>query len=189
MSLRYFSLDNNISFSKIEIPINVSITSSATAATGNIVFSSGAVVYSANGSTLNPIVGQLASTTHTWASNNTNYSNVIGGRYATFGLATALTPGEYWLGVYLSTNNNSSIGTATTQLANTVSVFLGSYLTAQNFVDFGQSTGVSSIGPVFMQGLISQVITNTAQTFQASQITMSGAQGIRGNILFNIRNI
>jgi hypothetical protein len=174
MSLRYFSLDDHISFSKIEIPINVSLTSSATAATGNIVFSSGAVIYSANGSTLNPIVGQLASTTHTWASNNTNYSNVIGGRYASFGLATALTPGEYWLGVYLSTTNNSSIGTATT---------------AQNFVDFGQSTGVSSIGPVFMQGLISQVITNTTQTFQASQITMSGAQGLRGNILFNLRNI
>lgn len=189
MSFRYFSLDDNVSFSRVDIPINVSIGSSATANTANIVFTSGAAIYSANGSTLNPIVGHTNSTTHTWASNNSNYSSVLGGRYASFPLATVLTPGEYWLGVHISTNNNSSIGTATTAIANTVSVFLGSFLTAQNFADFGQTTGVSSVGIIRMQGLASLSISNTTMTFQQSQITASGAQGMRGNILFMLRNV
>jgi hypothetical protein len=189
MSFRYFSIDAAVSFSRVEIPINVSLTSSATAATANIVFTSGAAIYSANGSTLNPIVGHTGNTTYTWASNNTGFSSIIGGRYATFPLATMLTPGEYWLGAFLSTNNNSSIGTATTQLANTISVFVGSFLTAQNFADFGATTGVSSEGIVRMQGLVSLSISNTTQTFQQSQITASGAQGMRGNILFNLRNL
>lgn len=188
MSFRYFSIDDNLSFSRLDVPMNVSITSSGAANTANIVFTSGAAIYSANGSTLNPIVGHLGSTTYTFASNSANYSSIIGGRYASFPLATMLTPGEYWLGVHLSTTNNSSIGTATTQIANTISVFVGSFLTAQNFADFGKITNNASSGIVRMQGLVSISMSNTTQTFQQSQITASGAQGMRGNLLFQLRN-
>lgn len=189
MSFRYFSLPAAVSFTRVDIPMNVSITSSATANTANIVFTSGAAIYSLSGSTLNPIVGNTNSTTYTFASNTANYSSILGGRYASFPLATKLPPGEYWLGVFMSTTNNSSIGTATTQIANTISVFFGSFLTAQNFAEFGATTGASSVGIVPLQGCVSLSISNTTMTFQQSQITASGTAGVRGNIWFNLKNI
>lgn len=188
VSFRHILVEQDISFSRIDIPINLSLASSAAANTGNIVFTSGAVLYTRNGAILSPIVGVTGNTTYTWASNTANYSSIIGGRFASFGLATALTPGEYWLGVKISTTNNSSIGTATTLLANTISMMIGSYMTAQNFAEFGFNTSASTTGLFNMQGLCSVDLTNTTQTYQQSQISVSGAPGARANIQAIFRN-
>lgn len=188
LSFRYFKLYSPLSFSRVDIPINVSVASTSFPNTANIVWTSGAAIYSLNGSTLNPIVGATGNTTHTWASNN-NYSSILGGRYASFPIATVLNPGEYWLGIQLSTTNNSSIGTATTLLGNTISIIAGSMiLTAQNYADFGATTGVSTEGLIRLQGLASLNLTATSQTYQQSQITVSGTGGYRGNILAILRN-
>lgn len=188
VSFRYLLVEQDISFTRIDIPMNLSLASSAAANTGNIVFTSGAVLYTRNGAILSPIVGVTGNTTYTWASNTANYSSIIGGRFASFGLATALTPGEYWLAVKISTTNNSSIGTATTLLANTISMMIGSYLTAQNFAEFGAVTSASTTGLFNMQGLCSVNLTNTTQTYQQSQISVSGAPGARANIQAIFRN-
>jgi len=189
VSFRYLLIPQDITFTRLDIPINISLVSTTTANTANIVFTSGAVLYTRNGSTLNPIVGQIANTTYTFASNTANYSSIIGGRYASFALATALTPGEYWLGLLFSTTNNSSIGTATTVLGNSISLVQGSYLTAQNFAEFGAVTSVSSVGGLFpMQGLCSVNLTNTTQTYQMSHITASGVAVMRANMMVRFRN-
>lgn len=188
VSIRYFQVLQDVSFTRLDIPMNLSLASTTTAATANVVFTSGAVIYTRNGSTLSPIVGALGTTTYTWASNTANYSSVIGGRYASFPIATALTPGEYYLGALLSTTNNASIGTATTALGNTVSVFVGSYLTAQNFAEFGNVTSASTTGLWPVQGLVSVNLTATNQTYQWSQISQSGAPGMRANLFFRLRN-
>jgi hypothetical protein len=188
ISFRYVYLDNYVSMTRLDVPMILSITSSGANNTGNIVFTSGCVIYTRNGSTLNPIVGTTANTTYTWASNTSNYSNIIGLRAASFPIATALTPGEYWVGVHISTTNNSSIGTATTQLANTVSMLCGSTYTALNYAEFGSTTGASSNGLFPMQGLCSISISNTTMTFQQSQISVSGVAGFRANIHMIFRN-
>ncbi len=187
LSFRYLSLDHYVSMTRLDVPMIVSITNSAAANTGNIVFTSGAAIYTANGSTLAPIVGVTGSTTYTWASTTSNHANIIGVRPASFALATLLSPGEYWIGVQISTTNNSSIGTATTQLANSISMLAGSQYTALNYAEFGATA--NSIGFVRMQGVCGTTMSNTTQTFQQSQITAAGVTGMRGNIQMIFRNI
>lgn len=188
VSIRYMPILQDVSFTRLDSPVNISLASTTTANTANIVITSGAVIYTRNGSTLNPIVGALGSTTYTWASNTANYSSVIGGRYASFPIATQLTPGDYWVGIRISTTNNSSIGTAITVLANSFSMIYNSYISAQNWAEFGQVTSVSSFGLVPFQGVCSVNLTATSQTYQLSQVTLSGSGGQRANIYFRLRN-
>ena len=153
----------------------------AAANTANIVFTSGLGIYTRNGATLSPVTGYTGSTTYTWASNTANYSSLIGGRLASFPFTTTLTGGEYYFVLKLSTTNNSSIGTATTAIANTISMILGSTYTAVNFAEFGAVTSASTTGAVMFQGLCSVDYTATSQTYQQSQVSMSGVPGVRAN--------
>ena len=188
ISFRYLYLEQHLSFTRVDVPMIFTLISTTTANTANVIFTSGCVIYSRNGSTLNPIVGTTDRTTYTWASNSSNYSNIIGLRAASFPLATLLDPGEYWVGIHISTTNNSSIGTATTQLANSISMLCGSTYTALNYAEFGSTTGASSNGLVPMQGLCSISISNTTMTFQQSQISVSGVAGFRANAYVIFRN-
>ena len=188
MTIRRMVLPAPIVFTRIDIPVLLSIGSSAANNTANIVFTSGLGIYTRNGATLNPITGSIGNTTYTWASNTANYSSILGGRLVSFPLQSTLTEGEYYIVAKISTANNSSIGTATTQIANTVSVLIGSTYTALNFAEFGVVTGASTTGLAYMQGLCSVNYTGTAQTFQQSQISMSGAPGARANIHLQFRS-
>jgi hypothetical protein len=185
---RQFRLEAPVSFTRVNVPMLLSIGSSAAANTANVLISSHAGIYTRNGSTLGPLVVASGTTTHTWASNSANYSSLLGGRFASFALVTTLSAGEYYFMVGLSTTNNSSIGTATTLLPNTISVLIGSTYTALNFNEFGATTAGSTTGLMFCQGLNSVLMTNTTQTFQHSQISMSGAPGVRANIHLIFRN-
>lgn len=189
VSFRRIEVNRPISMTRLDVPFVLVIDSSADAATGNIVFTSGCVIYSRNGSTLSPIVGATGSTTHTWASNSANFSSVSGGRYASFPIATVLQPGVYFVGLQLSTTNNSSIGTATTQLANTISMPLGSTYTGSGFQDFGALSNLSSTALVMFQGQCSVSMSATNQTYQMSHISMSGTAGIAANFHVVARNI
>jgi len=188
ISFRYIYLDNYISMTRLDVPMILTLVSTTRSNTANVVFTSGCVIYSLNGSTLNPIVGNTGSTTYSWASDSANYSNIIGLRAASFPLATLLTPGEYWIGLHISTTNNSSIGAATTQLDNSISVLCGSTYTALNYAEFGSTTGANTNGLVPMQGLCSISISNTTMTFQQSQISVSGVNGFRANFHVVFRN-
>lgn len=188
LSFQRFQLQRNATFTRVDVPFVATLSTSADAATANLVFTSGAVIYSRTGSTLSPIVGYTGSTTYTWASNSANWSSVSGGRYASFPLATLLPPGEYFLGVFLSTANNSSIGTATIQLANTISMHLGSTYTATGFAEFGAVIHSTNQYPV-MRGLCSITISATSMTFQQSQITGTGTGGIAANFPIFLRNV
>jgi hypothetical protein len=127
-----------ISFSRVDVPFLLSLSTSATTNTGNILISSALIIYSVSASvTLNPITGTSGTTTYTWASNSANWSSLTGARFASFPIATSLSAGHYFVYVHLSTTNNSSIGLSTTQLANTISMLLGSQYTASAFAEFG----------------------------------------------------
>lgn len=186
-SFRAFIFPQAVTFSRIDVPIQVSLASSATANTGDIMISSGLVIYSRNASTLQPISGSFGTTTYTWASNTANWSNLTGGRLASFGIAGSLPAGEYWIGFQMSTANTSSIGTATTALANSVSVLFGSaYATGTRFNNFGAATANSS--NISWHGLFSSTITATNQTIALSNLTVTGSGAARANIPVVFRN-
>jgi hypothetical protein len=185
-SVKYLSIPTGISFSRVDVPILLSLASSATANTGNILISSGLFISTRNGVSLNPVTGSMGTTTYTWASNTSNFANLSGARNASFAINTSLSAGEYWIGFQLSTNNNSSIGTATTQYANTLSVFYNTLHTASAYNDLGQATN-TSVGWV-NQGMHTNTFTATNQTASLANISKSGTAFVRGNILPIFRN-
>lgn len=189
VSFRRIEVQRPISMTRVDVPFVLAIDSTADAATGNIVFTSGLVIYSRNGSTLSPIVGATGNTTHTWASNSANFSSVSGGRYASFPIATVLQPGVYYVALQLSTTNNSSIGTSTTQLGNTISMPIGSTYTGSGFQDFGALSNVSTSALVMFQGQCSVSLSATNQTYQMSHISMSGTANVAANFHVVARNI
>lgn len=187
-SIQMVEIPYDLSFTRVDVPILVSLASSATANTGNILISSGLVIYSvSNVSTLNPITGSFGTTTHTWASNSANFANVSGPRMASFALATTLSAGYYYVGLQLSTNNNSSIGTATTQLGNTISVLLGSIYTASAFADLG-SAGANTTNFVFGQGILNGTITGTGQSLNIGNIVQNAGSNGQANFPVMFRN-
>jgi hypothetical protein len=185
-SFRYFVLENPVSFSRVDVPIVVSLSSSATANTADLNISSGIVIYSRNASTLSPIMGSFGTTTYTWASGTSNFSSLTGGKFASFALGGSLPAGEYWIGFQLSTTNNSSIGTATTQLANSISVLHGSVYSLSGFGNFGNTFSAST--NFLMNGMFTNTITATNQTIALSNISMTGTQGARAYFPFQMRN-
>jgi hypothetical protein len=188
---KYLEVLDWISISRIDIPMIVSLTTAANGNTVAVAFSSAAVLYTANGSTLNPIVGAVGSTTYTYASNTANYNSVNGGRFFSFPLATLLSPGNYILG-YQHSTANSSIGTATTALGKIFAPINGNIIMSIPFQVFGShSTATGNGGLVPFQGMAAgSIFTATSQTFQRSLITgNSGSNAYRGNFYAILRNV
>jgi hypothetical protein len=177
---------NVISFSRVDLPILLSAASTTTSNTAAIGVSAMMVLYTRNGSTFSPLVGASNSQTFSWASNSSNYSGVTGGKFYSFALASSLTQGEYWAGVYLSTASAVSTGAATTALNATISMLLGSNYTGSAFADFNSNSNNTSGAPI--QGLLSSVPTNTSQTIQLSQLTVNGGSNFRANVPLIFRN-
>jgi hypothetical protein len=180
MSFQRVFIPDNITMTRVDVPFLISLASSAAANTGALLISSGLVIYSADGVTLNPIVGAFGTTTHTHASNTANFNSVSGPRFASFPIATALPPGEYFVGVQLSTNNNSSIGTATTALGATISLQHGAIYTASQWQEFGAVTATSVNMRPFVG--VAASVTATGATQQQSNISHTGTALMRANI-------
>ena len=186
-TLQYIQqLNDALTFSRVDIPLNISLSSSGATNTAAIAISAMAVLYTRNGSTLSPVVGTSQSQTLSWASNTSNFSNLTGPRMFSFPLGTSIQNGDYWLGFYLSTSSGISTGANTTALNGTINMYLGTVLTASNFADVGSATN-STHGPIY-QGLISSVPTNTSQTLQLSQLTVNGGSNFRANVPLILRN-
>jgi hypothetical protein len=185
-SIQMFFVPVPMTFTRVDIPILISISSSATTNTGALVISSLLVLYTRSASTIGPIVGVSGTTTHSHASDTSNWSSLTGAKFASFALATALTPGYYWAGFQLSTANTSSIGLSTTASPATISILLASDYTASGFHEIG-STANTSLNIVW-QGLYTTTISATSQTLQVSHISQSGTPAARANFHMLFRN-
>ena len=100
-------IPEQISFSRVDIPVSMSLSTAGTTATAAMAVSAVGVIYSRNASTLNAIVGQSSTTTYSYASNTGVFSSLSGARLWSFNLATQLSAGEYYLGFQLSTATSS----------------------------------------------------------------------------------
>jgi hypothetical protein len=189
-SIVHVPIPQEVSFTRLDVHVSFQTASSAAANTAAARFSNVAVIYTRDGSTLNPIVGASNTITVSWASNTGIASSATGPRLLSFALATALTPGNYWVGVHVSTTSGISTGTATTALNGTLSIPFPNYgasWTGTLWGDFNGSTHSSSNNLLYLQGLISSAITATSQTLQASQITQSGTLVPRAGLVIGMK--
>jgi hypothetical protein len=184
-SIRYLQLDYPVTFSRVDIPIVLSLSTSATTNTAAFLISAGLVIYSRTGSTLSPIAGTLSSTSYSWASNSANFSSITGGKNLSFAIGTSLSMGEYWIGAQLSTATTSS-GASTTNLGNTIYVPYGAIDTGNQYGDFGNTYSQSQ--NVSTQGIFSNTITATNQTLAMSNISATGVPYQAGNFPVIFRN-
>jgi hypothetical protein len=189
-SIQYVPLDQYISFSRVDIPVSVSVASSGAASSAYFVLTNYMLLFTRNGSTLSPLVGtSQVQTIGPWFSNGASLSNVTGYRYLSFPLATMLGPGEYWVGVGISSSSGfTSGGGATTALNATIAMqfYSGPASTGTAFADFGSSPSAST--NVQMLGLNNTNFSATSQTVQFGNMTVTGTAMIRANIPLIFRN-
>jgi hypothetical protein len=192
-SLVYMPVPHPISFSRVDVLMSVSLATSATTNTAAIDLSAVGVIYSRNGSTLNPIVGQSSTTTYTWASSTGVFSSLTGNRLWSFNLATSLPAGDYWFGHQLITHSGSSIGASTTLLSGTFAPYYGnlnaSLGISTGFAEMSVLTADTLNNPLVFQGLNSVSISNTTMTRQLSQMSHSSSAGLRANNIIVLRNV
>lgn len=113
-------IPHQMSFTRIDIPMSLSVATTASAVTAAMQLSAVAVLYSRSVSNiLSPILGVSSTTTYSWASNTGVYLSVTGARVFSFPIATLIPRGEYYLGLQWSTDSGSSLteAAATTALA------------------------------------------------------------------------
>lgn len=184
-------IPQNLSFTRVDIPMSVSGATSAAANTAAMALSAVGVIYSRSGATLNPIFGQSSTTTYSYASNTGVYSSIRGARMFSFNLATNLSAGEYYLGIQMS-SATSSVGTATTSLGWTVAPIIGTSYSVLPWQEMSAATNASINLYQPLQGMGTVSISNTTQTFQQSQITQSGGTSVsnamRANLIVMFRN-
>lgn len=190
VSLAHIQIPQDISFSRVDWPVSISVaTNSNNTSFGFMQLSAVYVLYTRNASTLLPIVGGSSTTTYTWQSVTGVYSSLTGPRMMSFPLATALTPGDYWMGVQLITVSNAGSGAASTALRGTISPIVGTSYSVLPFQDMSASTaGTNNLIAPF-QGLNSVSISNTTMTHQLTQMTHTNTHGIRANMVFIFRNL
>lgn len=198
-SFRALNLLQQISFTRIDIPIYASPgTTSGTGSgsrTNAAAFSSVFVIYTRDTNfSLNPIVGQSSRTTYTWASNSANFSSLTGGKYLSFAIATSLVPGEYFCGWQVSTAT-SSVGASTFNRTLSISVSCigvgpvsnaASSFYASSFTDFGVTASASTNS--YFAGVHTNTITATNQTIAMSNITVTGTANYAANQPIMFRN-
>ena len=187
VSLVRMLIPDQLSFTRLEVPVSVSGATSAAANTAAMALSAVGVIYTRSNSTLTPIAGMSSTTTYSYASNTGVYSSITGPRLLSFGLGTSLTAGEYYFGMQLS-SATSSVGTATTNLGWTIAPVYGSSYTVLPWQNLSAATNATVNLYQPMQGVQTASISNTAQTIQQSQVIQSGATAIRGNIVVIFRN-
>lgn len=191
-SFRIFEVPSPITFTRVDIPVFVSATSTATSNTFAIAISSAFVIYSNNASTLSPIIGMTSQTTHSWASNSANWSSLTGGKYLSFPLSTVLTIGEYYAGFSFSTQS-SSVGAATTSTGAASQFPITMQFNSQQnsatpaFADLGSTASASTNS--YFAGIHTNSITATNQTIAMSNISVTGSQWHRANVPLIFRNL
>lgn len=189
-SIQYVPVNNWISFTRVDIlataPAPATTASAVTAAVGVSIIG---VLYSLSASsTLNPIVGNSSTWYITWESNNTG--NIANARLLSFPLATLIPPGEYWLGLNISSSSGLSYtgAAATTALGYTLSnLFISGLLSTANNVwaDLYSATASSS-NVQFLGG--ASVPSATNNTYNLNAISMSGTAYARANVPVIFRN-
>ena len=190
-SLHRMDLAQNLSATRLEVPFLVSIASGANPNTWGLQATVFAAIYTKNGSTLSSLSSGSTAWSLSLASNSAGSTQVIphAVRPMTVPFNINMTPGEYYIGFGVSTNN-SSVGTATTALGNTWSI-MGApiYSSAVPWVEAFSATTNTSTGLFGGHGVYSAAISTVPPTVSLSAINQTGSYYARANMGLVFRNI
>ena len=174
---------------RIDALLSMSCASAATTATGALVFSAYAVIYTRNANSLSSLSSGSTQTTYTYASNTGGATGLIGGAIRPMSVPVNfnLPAGEYFVGFNMVTNT-SSIGLSTTNYGVTFSMMgVTGVQSAQNYAEITAATATSS-GLYFGAGVYSAASTGLPAAVSISGINATGTAAAQANIALVFRN-
>ncbi len=191
LSIQYLDCLWPVTASRMDLLVNIAAATAATAATAAMVISAYGAVYSNNtgSSALVTLSSGSTQTTYTYASNNSGQSQLSASaiRPISVPMNISMTPGEYFVAFNWSTNS-SSIGTATTNLGNTISVQgWNSNQSALNYAEITAATTANS-GLYGAMGIWSSAQTGIPVSIPVTQINQTGANQSAAQFAYVFRN-
>jgi hypothetical protein len=190
-SINRMDVPNNITATRVDMPILFSMGSSATANTAGFGMTAFAAIYTKNGSTLSSLSSGSQTIAFTVASNTAGSTQMLVGaiRPVSVPMNVLMTGGEYYVGYGISTNTVSS-GTATTSNGVTISAMGGlGYSSAIGWVGDFTATTNTSTGMFGGMGVYSAAISTVPPAVSLSAINQTGSYYSRANIGVVFRNI
>lgn len=185
-SVIFFQVPQNLSFTRIDTPLNVNLQTVNNVSSAAVNFSVTGVILTKNGNTLNSIASTTLSTFISWTSNQG--TDFIGVNVLSMGISSSLSPGPYWLAFNLSTAATGGVltGAATTLLTNSLWVWgPGTVIYgADTARELGQST-FSSYGFIEGQGVYTSVGNMTQ--IAVSNMTCNGTGNQKANLVLRFK--
>ncbi|HUD06474.1 MAG TPA: hypothetical protein VMR34_01170 [Candidatus Saccharimonadales bacterium] len=187
-SIQYVNADNWITATRLDALVSWSAGTSAAANTAAIALTAIAGIYTLNGQTLSSVSSGSTHTTYQYASNSASWSSINSAiRPISVPVNINMTPGEYYVGFGFSTNS-SSVGTATTNLAQTLSMYGGNQIaTALNYGEIGALTA-TSVNWYSGMGILSATTNAVPVSISLANINQTGANISQANIALVFRN-
>ncbi len=189
LSLQYLEAAWPVSASRMDLIVGWAAASTADAATGAIVISAYGAIYSNSASTLTRLSSGSTQTTYTYASNSAGITGLItsGLRPISVPMNVSMTPGEYVVGFAFSTNS-SSVGTSTSNLAQTISVYgWASNQSALNYAEFTAATNAST-NLLGVLGIYSAATTAMPASIAVTDVNQTGVNQSKAQFAFVMRN-
>jgi len=189
ISVQYIPVEWPVTASRLDALVAWSGASSAASNTGAIVISAYGAVFTRNGATLSSLSSGSTQTTYTYASNtagNTQFTQSAI-RPVSVPMAVSMTPGEYFVGFCFSTNT-SSVGAATTNYGQTLSMMGGNQLqTALNYAEITAATATST-NLYGGAGMYTVASAGIPASLALSNIAQTGVSLSQANIALVFRN-
>jgi hypothetical protein len=188
-SFQYLAAQGAITGTRIDALASWSGASSATANTCAVAISAYAAIYTNNALTLSSLSSGSTQTTYSYASNSAGHTELTAGaiRPISCPVNFNIAPGEYLVGFNVVTAT-SSIGTATTNLAQTISMMGGNqFQSAINYAEFGSNTA-SSTNLIGGMGIYTAATTGLPGSVALSNLAQTGASLSQANIAMVFRN-
>ena len=188
LSIQYMPVYAYLSGTRLDALVSWSASSSGAANTAAIAMTAIAGIYTRNASTLSSVSTGTTQTTYTYASNSANWSSINSIMLpVSVPVNINMTPGEYYVAFGFSTNS-SSVGTATTNLAQTVSMYGANQLqSALNYAEWLAGTA-TSVNLFSGMGIFNATTAGLPATIGFASINQTGTNLSRANIAIVIRN-
>lgn len=185
-SIQYVPIYQNLSATRFDVAMSVSLGTSATANTAGVAISQWVGIFSKNGATLMSLTTSSNQQTISWASNSGSYSSITGVRLFSSPININATPGEYYV-MYNMSTAQTSLGTATTALAPILSIF-GQTFASAGFIASNWGLSATSSNVVGGMGVYSAQINSNFGNVSLSAINQTGANASKANIWVRFSN-
>jgi hypothetical protein len=189
-SFQYLPAQGAVTGTRIDALASWAGASIANANTVGIAVSAFAAIYSNFSSTLSSLSSGSTQTTYSYASNTFGNTELITAamRPISCPVNFNIQPGEYLVGFNVVTAT-SSVGTATTNLAQSISMMGGNqFQSAINYAEFGSNTA-SSTNLIGGMGMYTVATTGLPGSLGLSNLAQTGASLSQANIGIVLRNV